>query len=303
MRTLIFFVLMLVPSAWPASPAIDRLAEVSSLIARRQLESAEKIIASELTVTPKNAEWITLLAEVRIKQGREREAVILINEANALEGQTAFRDILTAQAESVWNRFDLAEPEFRAAIRLDPNSAAAHYYLARLLYTQGRFDEAIQESNNTIEISPGYVRAYENEGLCYEGKREFEEAQRWFMEAIRRDSTSIRRTEWPALDLATMLIDQHRFAEAKPYLTQALAINPLNAESEFESGLLLERTGDFRGALKEFRLAIQFDPHLARAYYQAGRICQKLGNLDEAEQDFEKVRVILSQEDSNGANR
>jgi tetratricopeptide (TPR) repeat protein len=90
------------------------------------------------------------------------------------------------------------------------------------------------------------------------------------------------------LDLATMLIHDDRTREARSYLEQALAINPHNAQSLFQMGVLLEKSGDREGALAEFREAIKYDETLAGAYYHAARICQTLGNHEEAERYFAK---------------
>jgi tetratricopeptide (TPR) repeat protein len=178
------------------------------------------------------------------------------------------------------------------AIRLDPSYAAAHYFLARLLYTKNRFEEAIQESKKTTALSPNFVRAYENLGLCYEGKQEFQEAERWYLEAIRWETKSGIQTEWPMLDLAKMLIRNNRIVEAKPHLLQALAINPKNPDAVFEMGVVLEKSGDSQAALQQYRKAIQLDSHLASAYYRAARICQKLGNEEEAQEDLAKFRRV-----------
>ncbi len=272
--------------------ASDERPNVRTLIATRQLDSAEKIIVSQMMAKPQDPELITLLAEVRLDQGRTPEALTLLGAAEKLGGVTALRAQLTGLADSAAGRLDLAEPQFRSAIRLDPNYAPAHYFLARLLYTRNRFDEAIQESNTAITLAPGMVRAYENLGLCYEGKHNLKEAERWYLEAIHQEETSGTKTEWPMLDLATMLIHNDRIAEAKPYLTQALAINPSNAQTLFEMGVLQEKSGDSQAALQEFQEAIKADAHLAGAYYHAARICQKLGRAEEAQRYFAKFKEI-----------
>jgi hypothetical protein len=74
-------------------------------------------------------------------------------------------------------------------------------------------------------------------------------------------------------------------------------VSPLRIQSLFQMGTLLERTGDPKGALDEFRAAIQSDqagdqPGRASAYYRAARLCKKLGYADEATQDFKKFTEI-----------
>jgi tetratricopeptide (TPR) repeat protein len=275
------------PSSW--------LGQVKGLIAGKQLDSAEKLIVAQMMDRPRDPALMTLLAEVRLDQGHLAEALTLLTNADKLGGATAMRAALIGLVQIAAGRLDLAEPEFRRAIRLDPKYAGAHYFLARLLYTQNRFDEAIEESKIAINLSPGFVRAYENVGLCYEGKQDFQEAEHWYQQAIQRERANRARTEWPWLDLATMLIKRNQLAKAKPYLSQALAINPRNAQAVLEMGILLEESGDAQGALGEFRTAIRLKPRMASAYYRAARISQKLGDTVEAERDFAIFRQISAE--------
>jgi tetratricopeptide (TPR) repeat protein len=273
------------------------MSEAKGLIDAREIDRAEKIIVAEMMTAPRDADWITLLAQVRLGQNRTPEALKLLDDANQIAGITAARAMLISLAESQAGHMDRAEPPLRTAIRLDPFNASAHYFLGRLLYTDNRFDEAIEETNKAITLAPGFVRAYENLGLCYEGKRDLAEAERWYLKAVDRQATSEIKTEWPMLDLATMMIHQNRYAEAKPYLIQAIAINPRNTESLIQMGILLQRTGDLKGALDQFRAAIQSDqagdqPGLASAYYQAAQLCKKLGYADEATQYFDKFKQV-----------
>jgi tetratricopeptide (TPR) repeat protein len=297
LATVLIWTLVFAPPLWSVLPAPDKMSEAKGLIDTRQLDSAEKMIVTEMMAAPQNADWITLLAQVRLGQNRTGEALKLLDDANQIAGITATRAMLISLAESQAGHMDRAEPPLRTAIRLDPFNASAHYFLGRLLYTDNRFDESIEESNKAIALAPGFVRAYENLGLCYEGKHDQAEAERWYRKAIDQEAGSENKTEWPMLDLATMLIRENRYAEAKPYLTQALDINPRNIQSLFQMGSLLERTGDPKGALGQFRAAIQSDqsgdqPGRASAYYRAALLCKKLGYADEATEDFKKFNEI-----------
>jgi tetratricopeptide (TPR) repeat protein len=262
------------------------LIETRALIANQKLAQAEQAIVIRMMTEPRDPELITLLAEVRLDQARYGEALSLLDSANQLGGDSALRAGLTGLAQSAAGRMDLAEAQFRKAIQLDPHYAAGHYFLARVLYTDNHFDEAIEESKKAIALSQGLVRAYENLGLCYEGKQQTEEAERWYLEAIDRQSESGAQTEWPMLDLATLLIKLNEPARAKPQLLHALQINPANPQAVYEMGVLEGNLGDFRGAQEEYQKAIQLAPRRANAYYRLARIYEKLGNAAEAKKDF-----------------
>ncbi len=289
--------LMLVSATGRALPLPEKQAQAKQLIDSRQLDAAEKLIVAEMMNAPRDADWITLLAEVRLGQNRTREALKLLADANSIAGDSATRFMLISLAQSQAGHMDRAEPPIRAAIQLDPDNATAHYFLARLLYTDNRFDEAIQESQKTISLAPGFVRAYENLGLCYEGRYQQEDAERSYRKAIEIDATSEQRTEWPMVDLATLLIHENRLADAKPYLVQAIAINPSNTQALVQLGTFLEESGDPKAALDEYRAAIESDrsgqqPGRASAYYKAARLSKKLGYTEEAAQDFKMFNQI-----------
>lgn len=286
--------------AQPASIPPDTKSETQRLIDTRQLDNAEKIIVQQMMDSPRDPDWITELAEVRLGQNRTREALQLIHSANIIAGMTAKRAMLISLAYSQAGYMDRAEGPIRKAIEIEPGNATAHYFLARLLYTDNRFDESIEESKKVIAIAPSFVRAYENLGLCYEGRYQRDEAEKWYRKAIELQSDSESKSEWPILDLAILMMHEERNDEAKPYLVEALEINPNNTQALVQMGTWLESGGDLRGALEQYRSAIRSDqnglqPGRAAAYYKAARLCKKLGYPEEAARDLAKFSEIQTE--------
>jgi mono/diheme cytochrome c family protein len=87
-------------------------------------------------------------------------------------------------------RPDHATRHFAAAVRVKPNSAAAHFNYATALSVNGAFDEAIAEYERALEIDPRYANAHNNLGsvLSVMGRR-FEALQR-FRTAVELDPTN-----------------------------------------------------------------------------------------------------------------
>jgi tetratricopeptide (TPR) repeat protein len=253
----------------------DALRHIKELIAQKQLASAEKMSVAEMMARPRDPDLITFLAEVRFHQGQFHEALTLVNDADRLGGITAERPATN----------------LRKAIELDPDYVPLHYLLARVLYTQNHFDEAIEEGKKAITLSPNLARAYENIGLCYDGKQQLQEAERWYLEAIQRMEKGGKRSEWPMFNLAAMLIRNNQTERARPYLAQALAINPQNAQAVFQRGVVLEKSGDLRAALQELKRVIELDPNLETACYRSAKIHQKLGEAAEAQKDLSMFRI------------
>ncbi len=61
-------------------------------------------------------------------------------------------------------QWDEADRGFRRAIKLNPNSAAAHNYYSVFLANLGRTDEAIAQSQLTLELDPLWVNAHQSYG-------------------------------------------------------------------------------------------------------------------------------------------
>jgi tetratricopeptide (TPR) repeat protein len=279
-------------SAWLLGAADEGITQIETLIQNKQIASAEKMIVGKLGVDPRNTALITLLAEVRYDQRRYKQALQLVDDADAIAGPTAKGTNLRGLVAVADSRLDLAESKFREAIQLDPKYAFAHFCLSRIHYTRNQFDESIQESKAAIALAPNFVRAYENLGLCYEAKEQIDEAKKWYLQAIRLGASGGRQTEWPSLHLATMLVRNDRVEEARPYLLDALKLNPNNSHAHLQMAIVLEKTGDLVGAAQELERTLSLDPTKAEAHYRAGRIQQRLGNKDQADKEFAQFRKL-----------
>lgn len=272
--------------------ADEWMTQVETLIQSKQIAAAEKMIVSKLVGDPKNPDLITLLAEVRFDQRRYKEALQLVDDADAISKPTAKGATLRGLVAVAQSQPDLAGPQFREAIRLDPGYAFAHYYLSRLLFTLKDFNESIQEAKAAIAVAPNLVRAYDNLGLCYEAIHQIDEAKKWYLEAIHRAAAG-KPTEWPSLDLATMLIRNGRVEEAKPYLFDALKLNPSNPKSHYQMAIVLDNAGELAGALREFEQTAKLDPTMADAHYRAALIYKESGKKDLADREFAEFKKIL----------
>jgi serine/threonine protein kinase/tetratricopeptide (TPR) repeat protein len=109
-----------------------------------------------------------------------------------------------------------ADQEFRRAIELDPNSAAAHYFYAfSLLVPEKRFDQAFEEFRIALSLDP---------------------------------LSPIMNT-----NLATTLMDAHRYPEALAQFQKTLERDPTFGPAHHKLAQLYAVTGDFTNALSELK--------------------------------------------------
>jgi len=78
--------------------------------------------------------------------------------------------------EFILKNYKAAEASFRSTIEKNPNHIAAHNYLAKALYEQERYDEAIQEANRTMALSKNHKQAFLTRVYSYQKKLDLSQA-------------------------------------------------------------------------------------------------------------------------------
>lgn len=183
--------------------------------------------------------------DVPVAEGFAR-ARAYAEQAIALDGQLA-----DAHASLAWTLFIYdwdwvsAEREFRRAIELDPNYAAAHQWYAFLLVAQGRFDDALVESHTALELDSGSVSVRRSMGWVYYYAR--------------------------------------RYERAVYHLERTVALNPTADETYRILGLALAEQGDYASAEQVLREAAAFPVHGTYTEATLGYVLARAGQRDEAE--------------------
>jgi TolB-like protein/Tfp pilus assembly protein PilF len=149
-----------------------------------------------------------------------RQGVLLADEASrkALELDDSLPEAHAARATALamsW-RWSDAEPEYRRALELNPNSAAAHYFYAFIfLVPEKRMDEALNEFRIALSLDP---------------------------------LSSIVNTNY-----ATTLMMAHRYPEALAQFQKTLERDPNFGQAHIKLSCLYATTGHFAEALSELQ--------------------------------------------------
>jgi tetratricopeptide (TPR) repeat protein len=78
-----------------------------------------------------------------------------IKKRNLLDGRRAYARVYTRQ-----KKYDLATQEFATAVKEQPASAKAHYYLGGALMNEKKYPAAIAELDTAIRLDPNFMPAY-----------------------------------------------------------------------------------------------------------------------------------------------
>jgi tetratricopeptide (TPR) repeat protein len=117
-----------------------------------------------------------------------------------------------------------AEAACRRALELDPDSSEVQKVYSNFLYTQGRFDEAIQAARKAIDLQPLSYDHQQTLGLAlYFARRHSEEEAQW-KRLIELNPNHKPIYNW----LVRCLARQGKHAEALEYLVKSLTMENAN---------------------------------------------------------------------------
>lgn len=167
-----------------------------------------------------------------------------------------------------------ARREARAALALDPSSAAAHTSLA-MVRSAADHDVAgsFVEFRRAIALDPDYAVAHHWYGIMLFQQGRLSEASRELHRAIELDPVSAATSAW----LAEASYFGHRYADAITYSRRALDLDPHRGGALERLGLAYELAGDLPDAIAAFRRmagsrdAAEAPGLLAEAYARAGK--------------------------------
>jgi Flp pilus assembly protein TadD len=138
-------------------------------------------------------------------------------------------------------KFDEAIAEFRDGLRLKPDSAQLFWNLGRAIVARGGpAAEAIVDLRRAVELDPS------------QGP--------------------------PHYDLASTLLDLHRYSEAIDEFRAAVALMPTSVEAHNNLGIALGSTGKLQEAIAEFQLAVQLNPENTEARHNLDSALQAVGS-------------------------
>lgn len=185
-------------------------------------------------------------------------------------------------------RAEQAAASFRAALRLDSQSAEAHYGLALLLArTPGGTEEAIAHYTAAVLAAPTHVEAQLNLADLLAGQPErLPDALALYAHVLARDDANPRAHNNLAAALAQL---PDRTDEAIAHHEKALRLRPGDALAHYNLANLLARsTARVPEAIAHYERALALRPELVPAHYNLANELGKLpGRLPDAITHYE----------------
>jgi tetratricopeptide (TPR) repeat protein len=125
----------------------------------------------------------------------------------------------------------------------------------KLERTGAPVEDAVDAYQKVMELNPGNAGAFLNLGTIYYRLRKFDEAEKYYLDAIRANSA------YPLaqFNLGYLYEEQGRIPEAIEHYRRALALNPRYADPHFNLARLCERQGEAMQAVHHWKAYLKLD--------------------------------------------
>jgi tetratricopeptide (TPR) repeat protein len=284
-------------TAAPVAAAAAR-PEVEAALRAGDYEKAEALLAREAEAQP-SSEVLRLLGIVFLRGGRPLNAAIALKKAEALAPLDEPSRFTLSMAYVAMGKRAWARPELQKLAAQAPTKALYPYWLARLDYDDNQYATAVKGLEKAIALEPGFARAHDNLGLCYEALGRFDEARKAWEQAIRLNEEQNSRSPWPALNLGLLLTRLDRADEAEVRFRESLRADPRFAPAHYQLGVVLEKKGKTDEARSELEDAARLDPASAETQYALARLYRRTGEAEKADTALKRFEELKKQKSPN----
>ncbi len=269
----------------PATSARDEYLLGTSLLARHDLDGAERRLSRAVTLDPRRFWAWFALGLCQHEQGRFTEAAANFAVCTVLEPDFAWPYVNRGLALAAANRLHEALASYDRALQANPDFVEARVNRALVSLELGHPQQAVRDLDRVLALGQRdpSILAARAEALARLGQRE--EARRDFAEALRADPDD------PALLVAEgfFLLGDDRVAAASRF-RRVLSLHPSHARAHLGLAHAL-RQDDPREALEHVDQALHADPEFADARQLRALLRARQGD-PLAESDAEQLARI-----------
>jgi tetratricopeptide (TPR) repeat protein len=186
------------------------------------------------------------------------------------------------------NRFDEAIRQFRQVLEIDPRSYEAYNNLGGALTRVGRVDEAVAFYEKSLAIRPQHTKALSSLGNILLSRGRIDEAIGQFRKAVEVEPGN----PVAHVRLGNALICRGQLAEAAAHYRAALRLDPENADADRALSDVLARQGRLDEAISHYQAVLDTQPTNAEAHCQLGMALLCEGRFDEGTGHLQRALEI-----------
>ena len=171
-----------------------------------------------------------------------------------LNAESAEADMLAGEALDEMKDNEGSTKMFRAAVAANPKEPNVHFGLGYLLWTQKQYPEAATEFQSELANDPRHAQAM--------------------------------------LYLGDTLLQLNKAADARPLLSNAIALDPSMWLGDLDLGIIDSDAGRNDDALRELEAAAKLQDQDVNVHWRLARLYRAMGKKDEAKVEFDKASKL-----------
>jgi tetratricopeptide (TPR) repeat protein len=204
--------------------------------------------------------------------------------------------ITEAQRLENGGKFSQAITMYNQAIQSDPKNPATYVSLARLLIYTGDFKNAVKNAENALLLNGNNSNAHAIRGWALGLDGDYLNAESAFNKALELDQNNADAYAYRAEILAAQTqsgsggIGSLDKAVEASHNAQTIAPNGMSTHRA--RGIVLELTGNYADAAREFEAAVALNNNIADLHLALGRNYRYLEQYDKAVEEFNRANAL-----------
>ncbi len=187
-------------------------------------------------------------------------------------------------------KYALALKELLKAVKLDHKNPDIHLALGLAYMARGNLNLAEKEFKKILDLDKNYAAAYNNLGLLYLRKKKFKIAESYFKKALAIPTYPTPEAAYTNLGSCYLL--QKDFSKARKNFILALELNHHYLPAYLGLARTWEEEGKYERAIAVYAEGITYLPDAPTLYFRMGLLYLKIGKIEQAKKQFEKVVQI-----------
>ncbi|MDZ8050393.1 MAG: tetratricopeptide repeat protein [Aulosira sp. ZfuVER01] len=182
-------------------------------------------------------------------------------------------------------KYQEAVNDFTQAIEINPRNALAYNRRGDAFYRLGDYQKSLSDSSKAIQLNPQDANAYYDRGFSHYELGKYKEAIADYTKAIKLNAKN--PYNYYGRGLVRAKLKDHQGAMAD--FGKAIALKPKYTDAYLQRGILHRRLRHKQAAIQDFDTALEMNPHDAQAYYQRGLTQFTYNQNQAAIQDYNRA--------------
>ena len=254
-----------------------------------------------------------------------KQAVRWFDWAIAADSTNAVCFLNRGQAKRSLNDTEGAFNDFSMAVKLNPNDADAHFFLALAAYSKGDYNASVSGNSEAIRLQTSMVsqallnraqsfiqlgknkdalkdyasvielkdhnlvNGYFNRAQLYMRMNDKRSALADYKKVVELNPKNIQLT-W---DIGRVSYEIEEYADALTYYSRAMdQIDKPETQLYLIRGEVFEKLENYEAAIEDYTRVIEMNPNLAQAHYSRGQAKARMGNKESACIDWKKASEL-----------